>query len=218
MWVLEAWEWAEKVWYPIIWEKIKDADNIIDYNIQKEVTKDTSAEINANNQTTTGMATVIPWVNAPKLIAKTSIIWIDFDAWFQWGVQFRFYEATPNPSIPANSDKSIMVTRMTVERDERWPYDFKYINGKGIIMPSNWTYELTCIYSWAGSSWLSATFDAIVGWQIAHTSASMTGETTETFNINAYKWQSLIFRANFHNWTASAITAWYIVWVTIAKQ
>jgi hypothetical protein len=33
---------------------------VIDYNINEEQTKDVSATINANNQTTTGMATVIP--------------------------------------------------------------------------------------------------------------------------------------------------------------
>ena len=74
MWVLEARKDAEKVWYPIVWEENKDASNVIDYDIRPEQTKDTSAEINANNQTTTGMATVIPWINAPKLIEKTSII------------------------------------------------------------------------------------------------------------------------------------------------
>ena len=39
-------------------------DNVIDYDIENEETKDTSAVINANNQTTTGMANVIPWINA----------------------------------------------------------------------------------------------------------------------------------------------------------
>jgi hypothetical protein len=72
--VLEARADADKVWYPVVWEKTKDADNVIDYDIREEQTKDVTAEINANNQTTTGMATVIPWVNAPKLIESTSII------------------------------------------------------------------------------------------------------------------------------------------------
>ena len=73
--VLEARENAEKVWYPIVWETEKDASNVVDYNIHEEITKDASSVINANNDTTTGMATVIPWINAPKLIASTSIIW-----------------------------------------------------------------------------------------------------------------------------------------------
>ena len=74
MWVLEARYKAEKVWFPVVWEEKKDASNVIDYDIRDEITKDTSAEINSNNQTTTGMATVIPWVNAPKLLENTSII------------------------------------------------------------------------------------------------------------------------------------------------
>ena len=83
MWVLEARNDAEKVWYQYVWEETKDASNVVDYDIREEITKDASAVINANNQTTTGMANVIPWVNAPKLIAETSIIW---DMWgWGWG-------------------------------------------------------------------------------------------------------------------------------------
>jgi hypothetical protein len=77
--VLEARYKAEKIEFPVVWEKEKDASNVIDYNINGEITKDISSVINANNETTTGMANVIPWVNAPKLIASTSIIW---DIWW----------------------------------------------------------------------------------------------------------------------------------------
>lgn len=73
MWVLEARYKAEKVWYPVIWEETKEASGVIDYNINEEITVNTTAVINANNDTTTGMATIIPWVNAPKLIETTSI-------------------------------------------------------------------------------------------------------------------------------------------------
>ena len=64
-----------EIWYNIVWEPVKDADYVIDYNIREEQTKDAFAEKNANNQTTTGMANVIPWVNSPKLLLDTSIIW-----------------------------------------------------------------------------------------------------------------------------------------------
>ena len=73
--VLEARKDAETVWYSLVWEEQKEASNVVDYNINEEITKDASAVENANNQTTTGMATVVPWINAPKLIASTSIIW-----------------------------------------------------------------------------------------------------------------------------------------------
>ena len=90
MWVLESRKDAEKVWFPVVWEEEKDASNVIDYDIHDEITKDTSSVINANNDTTTGMANVIPWINAPKLIATTSIIW-----WTWWGWGWK----TPQASI-----------------------------------------------------------------------------------------------------------------------
>ena len=68
MWVLEARKDAEVVWYSIVWEEKKDASNVIDYDIHDELTLDNSSVFNANNDTTTGMANVIPWVNSPKLI------------------------------------------------------------------------------------------------------------------------------------------------------
>ena len=72
--VLEARENAEEIWYSLVWEETKEASNVVDYNINPEITKDASSAVNANNDTTTGMANVIPWINAPKLIADTSII------------------------------------------------------------------------------------------------------------------------------------------------
>ena len=97
MWVLEARKDAEKVWYPVVWETTKESSDVVDYNINEEHTKDIAAEMNANNQTTTGMANVIPWVNAPKLIADTSIIWM----WW-WEA-----EATiSNISVPINYNSS----------------------------------------------------------------------------------------------------------------
>ena len=100
--VLEARYKAEKIWYPVVWEKTKDASNVIDYNINGEITKDISSVINANNETTTGMANVIPWVNAPKLIASTSIIWdiwwwgskyMETTLWFNWTILEGEYES-----------------------------------------------------------------------------------------------------------------------------
>lgn len=70
---------VEEIDYAIVWEEEKEASNVIDYNIREEQTKDTFAEENANNQTTTGMATVIPWVNAPKLVWETSVA--GWDSW-----------------------------------------------------------------------------------------------------------------------------------------
>lgn len=66
---------APEVWYSIVGEEQKTLPNEVWYNINEEITKDASAVENANNQTTTGMADEIPWINRPKLIASTSIAW-----------------------------------------------------------------------------------------------------------------------------------------------
>ena len=68
------------VGFPVVWETVKEPENVVNYNIRDEQTIDANSVITANNQTTTGMATQIPWINCPKLIASTSIIW---DLW--WG-------------------------------------------------------------------------------------------------------------------------------------
>jgi hypothetical protein len=95
--VLEARENAKSVWFPIVWENEKDASNVINYNINEEITKDKTAVINANNDTTTGMAWVVPWINSPKLIAKTSILW---DLWWGWGSSWaRIIEVSDYVSI-----------------------------------------------------------------------------------------------------------------------
>lgn len=65
----------EVIWYSTIWDELETPSNVIDYHITKEQTKDAFNVANANNQTTTGMANVIPWVNSPKLLYDTSIIW-----------------------------------------------------------------------------------------------------------------------------------------------
>ena len=135
MWVLEARADAEKIWYPVVWEKIKDADNVIDYDIREEITKDVSAEINANNQTTTGMATVIPWVNAPKLIESTSIIssptiwYISTDMTFTW----RNISEWRTSTIVELSDQMWTPPFTTVIRWE---------NNSRVKIPADWVYEL----------------------------------------------------------------------------
>ena len=154
MWVLEAWQDAEKVWYPVVWEEKKDASNIIDYDIHEEITKDASNVINANNDTTTGMANVIPWINAPKLIANTSIIWdLWWEPWSAW--------ALLTWSIGFHSDSGwvqyIDLTTFTIS-NEIW--DLHYTQWYNwIIMPKNATYNLKITYPTWWSSWK---FDVLV--------------------------------------------------------
>lgn len=217
MWVLDARYKAEKVWYSIIWEKAKEDPNVIDYNINEEITKDTSAVFNANNDTTTGMANVIPWVNAPKLIAQTSILWIDFNAGYLWWVRYRFSN-WPSVTIPVWESVAVLVTTIRDVTNKRWPYEFKRLEWKWIVIPSQWTYELACTYAREGSGWMYAKVEAILWWSVVHTSANITWETTETFNIDATKWQWLIFRMIFTNTSTSAQVGKPIVWVTITKK
>jgi hypothetical protein len=129
--VLEARYKAEKIEFPVVWEKEKDASNVIDYNINGEITKDISSVINANNETTTGMANVIPWVNAPKLIASTSIIWdiwwwgskyMETTLWFNWTILEGEYESFNVFNI--TGDNFISVDPNSPSHLLIWPWNY----------------------------------------------------------------------------------------------
>lgn len=148
MWVLSARENAEKVWYAIIWEETKEASNVIDYNINEEITKDTSAVFNANNDTTTGMATVIPWVNAPKLIATTSIYNNDVDKYWECNVSWSWYR------MLAAWDYGVWYIKLTLN-SQSWPYTFQVTEhifnwvsfpDISLILPKSWIYKLSVKY------------------------------------------------------------------------
>lgn len=140
MWVLEARKDAEKIWYPVVWEEIKDASNVIDYDIREEETKDTSAMINANNQTTTGMATVIPWINAPKLIESTSII----SSPRPWYIRATFDWNWDGAHIPW--------TRLIIQRYQiSWQvwapqYTITWAADTRIVIPAAWVYQIDITY------------------------------------------------------------------------
>ena len=166
--MLEARKKAEKVWYQVVWEEAKDASNVIDYSINEEITKDKSAEQNANNQTTTGMANVIPWVNAPKLIAKTSIIW---DLWWGWWevwfkakiIQFTSsYSLTDAQAIlEAYLDWYWVIPVMNLS-DVAFRYYYPwYMHYSRLVFVFNWEWwvrtELKITYSWTTATWFSET-------------------------------------------------------------
>lgn len=142
MWVLEARKDAEKVWFPIVWEEKKDPSNVVDYDIHDEITKDTSAVINSNNDTTTGMATVIPWINAPKLIASTSIIW---GMW--WWVMLK---ATAQADFSRDynwvSTVNAYLKTFTIT-DEIWAEKITQ-TADWLKIPSDWLYMLDMQYKW----------------------------------------------------------------------
>lgn len=150
MWVLDARKDAEKVWFPVVWEEKKDASNIIDYDIHEEITIDTSSVFNANNDTTTGMATVIPWVNAPKLIESTSIYKNvaskTASANAEWSVWFIINQwETKNGQI-----RPLSIT------SQEWAYTYtigNYFNwytettNSCVVFPAAWVYMVTCTYN-----------------------------------------------------------------------
>lgn len=200
MWVLDARFKAEKVWYPVVWEKVNDAENVIDYDIHDEVTVDTSSVFNANNDTTTGMATVIPWVNAPKLIANTSIYWIE-EWWdYAWWVYAKYMLAT-YITVPWYEEEQYDIRRIYSLTNERWYYTFKYVEWKWLIMPANWAFKLKCVYSWGWAGTFRIVFHTMIWNNVEHSSQVITTPvwTTETFIINTKKWQPLRFRLDIEN-------------------
>lgn len=138
--VLEARYKAEKVWYPVVWEKEKTSEDVIDYDIREEQTKDISAIINANNQTTTGMANVIPWVNAPKLLEATSIISIK-RAWY-FKATFTWWRPEVHEPWWQETISDYVIS------DEVWSTHFtlSWNNKSRIVFPADWTYQLDIIY------------------------------------------------------------------------
>ena len=191
MWVLEARENAEKVWYPVIWEEKKDASNVIDYDIHEEITKDTSAVINANNDTTTGMANVIPWINAPKLIASTSIIWSLWWGWWEWGSAWANLSAW----VYIHTDYAQTITSETRSfsiSSEVWDLQFtQWANW--IIIPKTATYYLKVYYPKWLSMW-QITTDIMQDNESVHTYVwpqSSDGEQSDFFFASLTKGKSL---------------------------
>jgi len=151
MWVLEARANAEKVWYPIVWEEVKDASNVIDYNINEEITIDNSSVFNANNDTTTGMANVIPWVNAPKLLQSTSIIG---DAQpLSWWVTIT---GTVDLDYPDDNTDTIRTDWTLSNQYWNIPYKIKTDWSSSLwnwfMFPVQWWYQLYLTYPTGSSS------------------------------------------------------------------
>ena len=202
MGVLEPRENAEKVNYPVVWEDIKEADNVIDYNIREEITKDDTAKINANNQTTTGMAQVIPWVNAPKLIATTSIYG---DLW---------------------GDPSTVVINGTSSAHPLW--SFTYVSTVGnywsasnkLVAPEKWAYsiEFTC---WDNQIWYTPDtwhyddYQILVNWTVVATvNTPLRLVWTVKCAVELNKGDEIQFNYIYDNSPTSAKTRYFTATVT----
>lgn len=195
--VLEARKDAEKVWYQVVWEEIKDADNVIDYNIMSEETKDTSAEINANNQTTTGMATVIPWINAPQLLYDTSI--------YKWRTVPREVSVKINGSAWLNNVAMSWFVYVISNLDF-------WSNSSSLTVPISWLYHIH--FEWYDqqewynpNTWWTNTFTILQNWNDIWTK-------TEAYRVRCYidietvlmKWDIIQFREKNTTW---ASWTWY---------
>lgn len=125
---------AEEIWYPVVWEEIKNASNVIDYNINQEQTKDASSITNANNQTTTWLATVVPWINAPKLKSETSIIW--------WWGGVRSTTATCSMSSTVQANEYTQFDTVTLS----WATGISN-SGWYLTFSNKWTYLISIFYN-----------------------------------------------------------------------
>lgn len=195
MWVLEARKDAEKVWFPVVWEEKKDASNIIDYDIHEEITKDASNVMNANNQTTTGMANVIPWINAPKLIAQTSIVWIPEQEWSFYGTAQGTIWVTGLYSPTWWYSDYYISNNVTISSQD-WVHTFT-TDWKWIVFPLSWWYEIKIRYytTWY---WSVTRYDDIYVWNTVIANHSWEWDT-QTYTVNANKWDTLWVKTRVYN-------------------
>lgn len=195
MWVLEARKDAEKVWFPVVWEERKDPSNVVDYDIHDEITKDASWIINANNQTTTGMATVIPWINAPKLIAQTSIVWLPEEEWSYYGTLVANNE-TQYITIPPWWTPSYPSVNTTIISNTL-PFAFK-TDSKWLVFPRWWWYNIVVRYYGTWQSEFTRNDTLYLSNTVIWTH-SWRGTADETYQVNVKKWDVLWFKCYFTN-------------------
>ena len=202
MWVLEARKDAEKIWYPVVWETEKDASNVIDYDIREEQTLWQSSVFNANNDTTTGMATVIPWVNAPKLIASTSI----------YGIKW--------------ADPSTVIVEWQSTSHPLW--DFVYVSTvwnywdatNQLTIPEKWTYSID-FSCWDNQIWYSPNtwhyndYYILVNWEVVATvNTPLRLEWNLKCALELNKWDIITFNYQY-DWSPTALqTRFFEITVT----
>lgn len=207
--VLEARYKAEKIWYPVIWETQKESSDVVDYDIHDEITVNTSSVFNANNDTTTGMATVIPWVNAPKLIQSTSIYGDVVNKTATWKVSW-----SGSVTIDQWDTKTWLVRPLTIS-SQSWAYTYKiwnYFNwntevtNAAIIIPEAWVYLLEITYQ----STVNVFFRRYDVMQNLKTIATLRNDTYYSETWSAYPTESLYINAKKND----QIAFYYIVQCT----
>lgn len=218
MWVLEPRENAEKVGYPVVWEEQKDASNVIDYQINEEITTGWSAVLNSNNDTTTWMATVIPWVNAPMLIETTSIYQNKEDIVWWATVSWALSWTRPYENTWTLRNWSIWSTYGNIKFENKtWHWLWNWL-----VIPSSWWYELYITYPlW--SSIASVDMDLLITkwwhwndvvvdsyhWPYSNV------ENTKRFRYHFEQWDTLYVSIKI-NYIGSSTEYWWNKYFTIA--
>lgn len=223
MWVLDARKDAEKIWYPVVWEKQKDASNVVNYDINEEITIDTNSLFNANNDTTTGMATVIPWVNAPKLIENTSI-YQDAESKTWWAKLFKSFHLY----YPYDDTWSIR-NDWTIS-DEYWNIKFEGVTWptlqwNWLKIPATWWYEMTITYPrWWSSFKVDVELCLLKWWFgndvtiVNHVAAYNNVVVTETIKYHFNAWDRIAAFLTLHYvWWADAFWYTWDMTVVISK-
>ena len=225
MWLLDARIDAEKIDYQAVGEKTKEASNVIDYDIKEEQTIEQSSVFNANNDTTTGMANVIPWVNAPKLKFSTSIymdteivvdtVWQELKA--QWNTINRPWET------------STYIRAMT-NLSNWWTQSFKYYSSPQWTLwswmqaPVEWNYQFEVTYPWTSTSyWWTFEWRTPKWWWSLDTvwrtysTVRNSQDETETFIRKFDKWEVFWIFATMNRSSSTPLSDAPIVYIKITK-
>ena len=219
--VLEARYKAEKIEYPVVWEDTKDASNVIDYNINKEITVDTNAVFNANNQTTTGMATLTPWVNIPRLLQNTSIYknWVQPMLWAKLSFsQMLYYPYGETGSIETATitDKygSINIYNKTSSLPKfNW-----------VAVSASWWYQMNITYAHGGTELYNVTTEIrTANWYvwdetIVSYKSTTTAPTTEAINVYLSAWRAFyVFNRLEYLWVLGSFSTTVQTDIVITK-
>ena len=222
MWVLEARTDAEKIWFPIIWEQKKDASNVIDYAINEEITIWNNSFINANNDTTTWEATLVYWVNAPRLLENTSI-YQNAQPPYWWCTATWDFRVTVVDWDTTDYVKDWVLT------EEYWNVKFKdastYPTLKWLRIPSSWYYQVD-VSSFHGSNtykidtefrisrWWFGNDILIYSLPWEYSSAT----PSASFKYNFTEWDAIYWYVTlYYSWTSTTFTVQWHLTMTLTK-
>jgi hypothetical protein len=151
--------------------------------------------MNANNQTTTGMATVIPWINAPKLIADTSIVWLPEEEWSYYGTlvasSFTWTITVPPWNTPKYPSKDTTIS------SNSFPFTWQ-IDWRWLVFPKSWWYQIVVRFYTMWQSEFTRNDTVYIG-NTAIWTYSWWQWTDLTFQVNANKGETLRFETYISN-------------------